>query len=485
MALVALLILAPTASAQLSATPVTISAADNAASSVRGGDETVVLNEDFENEAVEYESSIDEYSDGANDFFTRTDGSNISSSYEVFGAGGNSFFAAQDIDRASTYDPLQSLFFRQVEVAGLQDLNLSFRLAEDDSNDGAEDWDATDHFRIYATVLQQGNTLTGGEPEVLVFAIESSANGSNNAPRVDTDFDGIGDGAELTPEFAQFNVSLPSGSLVLLRFEFRLDAGDEDIAIDDVRVTGYAAPQTVNCAVGSSLTIIPGGFATGASSPANGSVSLFNDGSAGVLMEPCTLGAFDPLSELATFSNPLSPFALAPGASAGFVGSVIADGLPDGPGAVVLVEGPIALGATIAEILPNLVSGMVYQAEDDILFIYRSDAPDVAGFAAAVARLQSPTAGEEGAGAIALTVDVAPNPLRDRTTVTFGVGGSSNVRVSVYDALGREVAVLADSRYSAGRHDVTFDASDLPTGVYVIRADLGTETQTTRVTVTR
>ena len=60
--------------------------------------QTTALLEDFEDADVTYTASEGEFSDGDADFFTRTDGSNVAGSYEVSGANGSSFFAAQDVD---------------------------------------------------------------------------------------------------------------------------------------------------------------------------------------------------------------------------------------------------------------------------------------------------------------------------------------------------------------------------------------------------
>ena len=62
-----------------------------------------------------------------------------------------------------------------------------------------------------------------------------------------------------------------------------------------------------------------------------------------------------------------------------------------------------------------------------------------------------------------------PNPMRDRATVTFTLADAGEVRLVVYDALGRAVAVLADGPAEAGTHRVTLDGTALPTGVYLLR----------------
>ena len=57
------------------------------------------------------------------------------------------------------------------------------------------------------------------------------------------------------------------------------------------------------------------------------------------------------------------------------------------------------------------------------------------------------------------------------------------MRLSVYDLLGREVAVLVDEVRAAGSHQVSFDASALGSGVYLYRLTAGAETITRRMTL--
>ncbi len=76
-----------------------------------------------------------------------------------------------------------------------------------------------------------------------------------------------------------------------------------------------------------------------------------------------------------------------------------------------------------------------------------------------------------------------PNPTAGRTTLTFTLNERAEVRLAVYDVLGREVAVLRDNAHDAGRHEVVFDASDLPSGIYLVRLDAGGTVQTQRITL--
>lgn len=65
----------------------------------------------------------------------------------------------------------------------------------------------------------------------------------------------------------------------------------------------------------------------------------------------------------------------------------------------------------------------------------------------------------------------APNPFRSETTIRFALDAPSPVRLAVYDALGREVAILVDGEVAAGSHAQRFDGSALPNGVYLFRLD--------------
>ena len=76
-----------------------------------------------------------------------------------------------------------------------------------------------------------------------------------------------------------------------------------------------------------------------------------------------------------------------------------------------------------------------------------------------------------------------PNPFNPRTVIPYAVAERSTVRIAVYDVLGREVAVLVDGAVSAGRYEVVWDASRLPTGVYVVRLRAGSVVKTQRVTL--
>ena len=89
------------------------------------------------------------------------------------------------------------------------------------------------------------------------------------------------------------------------------------------------------------------------------------------------------------------------------------------------------------------------------------------------------------AEAPALALRLAPNPSSGRATVTYALAAFGPVRLSVYDVLGREVAVLVDGPVAAGTHTAPFDAGALASGVYVVRLESGGAMYTQRLTLAR
>jgi hypothetical protein len=66
-----------------------------------------------------------------------------------------------------------------------------------------------------------------------------------------------------------------------------------------------------------------------------------------------------------------------------------------------------------------------------------------------------------------------PNPFNPTTVISFQLSAVSEVKLSVYDILGREVAVLVNERKGPGSYEVRFDGSNLASGVYFYRLQVG------------
>jgi len=76
-----------------------------------------------------------------------------------------------------------------------------------------------------------------------------------------------------------------------------------------------------------------------------------------------------------------------------------------------------------------------------------------------------------------------PNPFNPSTTIVFELPRISQVTLTVYDLLGREVSVLVNEGMSAGHHEATFDASSLSSGVYFYRLQAGDFVSTKKMVV--
>ena len=64
-----------------------------------------------------------------------------------------------------------------------------------------------------------------------------------------------------------------------------------------------------------------------------------------------------------------------------------------------------------------------------------------------------------------------PNPFNPTTEIRFALPEAADVRLVVYDALGREVERLVDGPVGAGYQHATFDAANLPSGLYLYRLE--------------
>lgn len=66
-----------------------------------------------------------------------------------------------------------------------------------------------------------------------------------------------------------------------------------------------------------------------------------------------------------------------------------------------------------------------------------------------------------------------PNPFNPTTTIQFTLPLTARVLLTVADVQGRTVATLVDGYREAGRHEVTWDAGNLASGIYFCRMDAG------------
>ena len=76
-----------------------------------------------------------------------------------------------------------------------------------------------------------------------------------------------------------------------------------------------------------------------------------------------------------------------------------------------------------------------------------------------------------------------PNPFNPSTSIVFELASQVEVTLEVFNVLGQRVEIMELGTHASGRHEVTFDASGLPSGVYVLRMQMGEEVKTQNITL--
>jgi len=78
-----------------------------------------------------------------------------------------------------------------------------------------------------------------------------------------------------------------------------------------------------------------------------------------------------------------------------------------------------------------------------------------------------------------------PNPFNPSTVVSFTLPEMSHVKIAVYNVIGQEVAKLVDKEMEAGFHNITFDGSNLSTGLYIYRLETPNYSKTMKMILLR
>lgn len=74
-----------------------------------------------------------------------------------------------------------------------------------------------------------------------------------------------------------------------------------------------------------------------------------------------------------------------------------------------------------------------------------------------------------------------PNPFNASTVIEYAVKTPGDVRLSIYNVLGQKVVTLASGRHEAGSYRVTWNASDVPSGVYFARVESAGDSQSVKM----
>jgi hypothetical protein len=79
-----------------------------------------------------------------------------------------------------------------------------------------------------------------------------------------------------------------------------------------------------------------------------------------------------------------------------------------------------------------------------------------------------------------------PNPFNPITVIGYTIGTgqlsvTSQVKLIVYDVLGREITALVNKEQGAGKYEVKFDGSNLTSGIYFYRIKAGNFVKTNKM----
>ncbi|MBK7629320.1 MAG: T9SS type A sorting domain-containing protein [Ignavibacteriales bacterium] len=74
-----------------------------------------------------------------------------------------------------------------------------------------------------------------------------------------------------------------------------------------------------------------------------------------------------------------------------------------------------------------------------------------------------------------------PNPFNPNTTIKFNLANEGFTSLKIYNVLGKEVAAIVNGELTAGTHSVSFDASNLPSGIYMYTLTSGRFTETMKM----
>ena len=204
----------------------------------------------------------------------------------------------------------------------------------------------------------------------------------------------------------------------------------------------------------------------------------------------CHLAAILGKTDRSTFTVPLA--GVVPPGEALLVGNAAVPGvdvvipdntLHDRSSGIYVLSAPMPPGARPYQWAHRIRAGVTYYDEANWYSQYPAPAgaKQAAGVEVLLEGLTAVASEAAAAGEVpaAYALEAAyPNPFNPATTIRFDLPEAVAVELVVFDVLGREVARLVDGPLGAGRHLVRFEASGLPSGVYLYRLQAGAFTQT-------
>ena len=189
------------------------------------------------------------FTDGVDDYFIRTDGSTEATGIpEYTGFTGNYFWAAEDIDASDNPTGQAILEFNSIALSDFPEISISLDIAAGSTTA----FDSVDDFVLVQYRVDSGSWTTA-------LAFQNDGEVFNTALYVDTDLDGIGDGAQLGLAMQTISTAAiaVSGAFLDLRIDTLMTSGSEAVAFDNIQVAGVPEPNVVALIFGlASLALI-------------------------------------------------------------------------------------------------------------------------------------------------------------------------------------------------------------------------------------
>lgn len=76
-----------------------------------------------------------------------------------------------------------------------------------------------------------------------------------------------------------------------------------------------------------------------------------------------------------------------------------------------------------------------------------------------------------------------PNPFNPQTTIPYEITKETEVKLTIWNMIGQKVATLVDGIVEAGQHEETWNASSMPSGIYIARFEVGGKVFTRKMTL--
>jgi hypothetical protein len=78
-----------------------------------------------------------------------------------------------------------------------------------------------------------------------------------------------------------------------------------------------------------------------------------------------------------------------------------------------------------------------------------------------------------------------PNPFNPSTILSYNLKTDAFVKLTIYNLVGQVVQVVVDEYQAAGYKELTFDANELPAGIYLYKLQVGNYSSVKRMTLVK